>query len=83
MLHNAYAILRFTGRLYKPSPLPSAYAFTYAEPMVEPMKNRVVRVPDGVWSAAQAKAESEGRKLSDVIRDALRRYVAAKPRRKA
>ena len=35
---------------------------------------RTVRVPDGVWQAAQAKAAERGDNLSDVIRDALVKY---------
>jgi predicted transcriptional regulator len=37
--------------------------------------NRVVRVPDDLWHAAQAIAKARGETLSDIIRDALRRYV--------
>jgi predicted HicB family RNase H-like nuclease len=36
---------------------------------------RAVRVPDGLWHAAQAKAEERGESLSEVIRQALERYV--------
>lgn len=37
--------------------------------------HRTVRVEDGLWEQAKAKAEVEGVNLSDVIRDALRAYV--------
>lgn len=42
------------------------------------MKSRVVRVPDDLWTAAQAKADERGEYLSEVIRRALERYVRAK-----
>ena len=38
-------------------------------------KNRVVRVPDELWDAAQAKARSENKQLSTVIRRMLSQYV--------
>ena len=37
---------------------------------------RAVRVEDDLWQAAQAKAAANGESVSDVIRRALRRYVA-------
>jgi predicted HicB family RNase H-like nuclease len=36
---------------------------------------RAVRIPDKVWSAAQAKAAQRGESVSDVIRRALERYA--------
>lgn len=36
---------------------------------------RAIRVDDELWKAAQAKAEAEARTVSDVIREALRKYV--------
>lgn len=44
---------------------------------------RVVRVEDDLWKPAMAKAEAEGTTLTAVLNDALRRYLATKPRRKA
>jgi hypothetical protein len=41
--------------------------------MATPLRN--VRVPDPLWSAALARAELDGRRLSDVIREHLQRYV--------
>ena len=38
-------------------------------------KLRNVRVEDELWLPAKEKAASEGRTLSDVIRQALRNYV--------
>jgi predicted HicB family RNase H-like nuclease len=38
--------------------------------------NRVVRVDDALWRAAQEKAAREGETVSEVIRRALRGYVA-------
>ncbi len=40
-----------------------------------PMPNRVIRVPDELWKAAQAKADERGETLSEAIRKFLRRYV--------
>lgn len=36
---------------------------------------RGVRVPDEVWNDAKAKAEAEGKNVSDVVNDCLRRYL--------
>lgn len=37
---------------------------------------RAVRIEDDLWRAAQEKAAERGETVSDVIRRALRRYVA-------
>lgn len=42
----------------------------------EPRKARAVRVEDELWTAAQAKAAERSDVLSEVIRAALKRYVA-------
>lgn len=39
--------------------------------------HRTIRVEDELWRAAQEKARAEGRTVSEVIRDRLRRYVRA------
>lgn len=39
-----------------------------------PTTPRPIRVPDDVWQAAMAKAQAEGRTLSDVVVTYLRRY---------
>lgn len=36
---------------------------------------RTVRVPEELWVAAQAKAKSENKQLSSVIRRLLRQYA--------
>lgn len=41
-----------------------------------PVRN--VRVPDGLWNAAKAKAAEEGRTITDVIVSALHRYVSSR-----
>ena len=41
---------------------------------------RSLRVSDEVWVAAQAKALEEGTTVSDVVRVALVKYAAKKPR---
>lgn len=45
---------------------------------VTPVRN--VRVPEGLWRAAQEKAAAENRTLTDVILNALQRYVSTPPR---
>ncbi len=37
-----------------------------------------LRVPETLWTAAKAKADERQENLSDVIRDALERYVRSK-----
>lgn len=44
-----------------------------------PLRN--IRVAEDLWNAAREKAEMEGRTVTGVIVDYLRRYVAAPPRR--
>lgn len=44
-------------------------------PSRPPRKARAVRVEDDLWQAAQRKAEERGHVLSEVIREALKRYV--------
>jgi uncharacterized protein (DUF4415 family) len=39
---------------------------------------KTVRVPDAVWKDAQEKAEAEGKTVSDVVNDCLRRYLRRK-----
>lgn len=41
-----------------------------------PMIQKTYRVPVTLYEAAMAKAEEQQENLSDVIRDALERYVA-------
>lgn len=41
----------------------------------EPMKNRVVRVPDRIWDAAKVKADEKGETVSEAVRKFLERYV--------
>jgi len=37
--------------------------------------HRTIRIDDTLWKAAQAAAEREGKTVTDVIREALTRYV--------
>jgi len=39
---------------------------------------RSIRVPDDVWDAARQKAAERGETISQVVVDALRRYVRRK-----
>jgi len=41
----------------------------------EPMKTRVVRVPDALWEAAKERADERGETVSDAIRKFLERYT--------
>lgn len=41
----------------------------------EPMKSRVVRVPDQLWDAAKTRADEKGETVSDAIRKFLERYT--------
>lgn len=43
-----------------------------------PRRPRSVKVEDELWDAAKAKADERGDVLSEVIRDALKRYVRSK-----
>lgn len=45
-----------------------------------PRKPRSVKVEDELWDAAMRKAEARGEILSEVIREALKRYVKSKDR---
>jgi hypothetical protein len=45
--------------------------------------NRVLRVEESLWRAAQAKAKTEGRTLTSVIVAYLRRYVSTPARKRA
>lgn len=36
---------------------------------------RTIRVDDDLWRKAQQRAEAEGRTVSDIVREALRKYV--------
>lgn len=40
-----------------------------------PMVMRSIRVPERLWSEAKAKADARGESISDVVREALERYV--------
>jgi predicted transcriptional regulator len=41
---------------------------------------RGIRVPDDLWNAARAKASARSDSLSQVIREALRKYVQTEER---
>jgi hypothetical protein len=41
----------------------------------EPMKSRVIRMPDGLWRAAQKRADERGETVSQAVRKFLERYV--------
>jgi predicted DNA binding CopG/RHH family protein len=40
---------------------------------------RSIRVPNERWDAAKAKAAAEGRTITDVINEALQRYIMRRP----
>lgn len=41
----------------------------------EPMTTRTIRVPDRLWRQAAARAEANGKTLSEIIRSALEDYI--------
>jgi antitoxin component of RelBE/YafQ-DinJ toxin-antitoxin module len=41
--------------------------------------HRTIRIDDNLWLPAKAKADAEGIHLSDVLRDALRAFIAETP----
>lgn len=41
----------------------------------EPMRNRVVRVPDPLWQAAKRRADEKGETVSEAVRKFLERYA--------
>lgn len=43
-----------------------------------PMVLRSIRVPESLWNAAKAKADDRGESISDVVREALERYLRKK-----
>lgn len=55
---------------------PRVHTLTGVSPNQPKTPIRGVRIPDDLWAAVQAKAASEGRSASDVVRDLLTEYVA-------
>lgn len=41
----------------------------------EPMKSRVIRVPDDLWRRAKERADEKGETVSEAVRKFLERYV--------
>jgi hypothetical protein len=41
----------------------------------EPMKSRVIRVPEPLWRRAKQRADERGETVSEAIRKFLERYV--------
>lgn len=41
----------------------------------EPMKSRVIRVPDALWQAAKQRADERGETVSEAVRKFLERYT--------
>lgn len=44
----------------------------------QPMVMRSIRVPERLWNEAKSKADEREESISDVVRDALERYVRRK-----
>jgi antitoxin component of RelBE/YafQ-DinJ toxin-antitoxin module len=40
----------------------------------QPMKSRVIRVPDDIWTAAKRRADERGETVSEAVRKFLARY---------
>lgn len=43
-------------------------------------RHKSMRIPDGVWDAAKAKAAEEGRTVTDVVTELLQRYISSPPK---
>jgi hypothetical protein len=41
----------------------------------EPMKSRVIRVPEALWQAAMKRADERGETVSEAVRKFLERYT--------
>ena len=41
----------------------------------EPMKSRVIRIPDELWERAKARAEQRDETVSEAVRKFLERYT--------
>ena len=41
----------------------------------EPMKSRVIRIPDALWEAAKVRADEKGETVSEAVRKFLERYT--------
>lgn len=41
----------------------------------QPMKSRVIRVPEDLWAAAKRQADERDETVSDAVRGFLARYV--------
>ena len=41
----------------------------------EPMKSRVIRIPDRLWDAAKQRADEKGETVSEAVRKFLERYA--------
>ena len=41
----------------------------------EPMKSRVIRIPDHLWEAAKKRADERGETVSEAVRKFLERYT--------
>lgn len=41
----------------------------------QPMKSRVIRVPDQLWAAAMKRADERGETVSEAVRKFLERYA--------
>lgn len=44
-----------------------------------PMVRATFRVPPQLWHAAQRRADERGENVSEIIREALKRYIRSKP----
>lgn len=53
---------------------------TKGRPSTGKTKHKSMRIPDGVWQAAKAKAASEGRTMTDIVTGLLQRYIASPSR---
>lgn len=45
-------------------------------------RHKSMRIPDGVWAAAKAKAAAEGRTITDVVTELLQHWISTPSRKK-
>lgn len=79
MHHRTMVHMHRTTQTRQPANAPGTLRRVPNQPKT---KNRVLRVEESLWRAAQQKAAAEGRTLTSVIVAYLKRYVAAPPRKR-
>lgn len=78
MHHRTLVHMHRTTQPRKPAYAPGTLPRVPNQPKTP---NRVLRVEESLWRAAQEKAKAEGKTLTGVIVAYLKRYVATPPRK--